>query len=98
MKRSHAVAIALIGWYLMLPPPGGSNRRLIFAPLSQWKTIDEFKSKAQCEDIRRQLIAAMPGTAIDTSRCISGDDPGLGPAPAQITMDRLQHRRANSLR
>jgi hypothetical protein len=87
MKRNHVVAIALMGWYLMLPPPAGSDRRLIFAPLSQWKTIDKFDSKAKCEDIRRQLIARMPGTAIDTSRCVSGDDPDLGPPPAQLTMD-----------
>jgi hypothetical protein len=87
MKRSQFVMIALMGWYLMLPPPGDSNRRSIFAPLSQWKTVDVFDSKAQCEDIRRQLIAAMPGTAIDTSRCVAGDDPELGPPSAEITMD-----------
>jgi hypothetical protein len=87
MKRSHVVAIALIGWYLMLPPPSPSNQRMVFAPLSLWKTIDEFDSKAQCEDIRRQLIARMPGTEIDTARCVSGDDPDLGPPPAQLTMD-----------
>jgi hypothetical protein len=86
MKRRHAAMIALMGWYLMLPPLAGSRQRLIFAPLSQWKTIDKFDSKARCEDIRRQLIARMPGTAIDTSRCISEDDPGLNPSPALITM------------
>jgi hypothetical protein len=87
MKRSHATMIALMAWYLMLPPPGGADRRLIYAPLFQWKTIDRFDSKTRCEDIRRQLIARMPGTAIDTSRCIPSDDPDLGPPPAQITMD-----------
>jgi hypothetical protein len=87
MKRSQFVMIALMGWYLMLPPPAGSNRRMVFAPLSWWKTIDKFDSKEQCEDIRRQLIAAMPGTAIDTSRCVSADNPDLPPQPAILTME-----------
>lgn len=87
MRRSHAIMIALMGWYLLLPPPAEGNRRLIYAPLWQWKKIDRFRTKAECEDIRRQLIQRMPGTAIDTSRCISSDDPGLPPPPARLAVN-----------
>jgi hypothetical protein len=87
MKRSQFVVIALAGWYLLLPPPAGSNRRLVYAPLSLWKKIDTFDTQRQCENIRRQLIARMPGTAIDTSRCVSSEDPRLSLSPAEITME-----------
>jgi hypothetical protein len=45
MKVRHATALALAGWYLMMPP---ANQ--LGAPLSQWKTLESFDSASQCRD------------------------------------------------
>jgi hypothetical protein len=77
MKPRHAVALALVGWYLMMPPPlyhhGGKET---VAPLSEWKVIDKFASKGECEEARSKLIERM-GTSIKSANCISSDDPRL---------------------
>jgi hypothetical protein len=64
MKLHHAAALALVGWYLMLPPlrpdgprsdpPKGSDRVKadLSAPLSQWEAISTgkpFGTKKECE-------------------------------------------------
>jgi hypothetical protein len=38
MRLRHAAALALMGWYLMIPPPGphGPN---VAVPLSQWSFV-----------------------------------------------------------
>jgi hypothetical protein len=56
MKFRHAAALALIVWYLMLPPPAPSGGRLIFEPLSEWKLIETFDSKNACQQMRSKLI------------------------------------------
>jgi hypothetical protein len=37
MKLRHAAALALVGWYLMLPPVTSGHRVNAEAPLSQWE-------------------------------------------------------------
>ena len=71
--------LASVTWYLMLPPPadGIPNRRLTFEPLSQWLMLDHFDSQRSCEAIRTKLIEQMPGSAIDTSRCVPSNAPEL---------------------
>ena len=45
MKVCHATALALAGWYLMMPP---ANQ--LGAPLSKWKILESFDSASQCRD------------------------------------------------
>lgn len=77
MKLGHAAAFAIVGWYLMVPPPAGGGNRLSYEPLSEWELIDTFDSRQACEQMRDELIRRMPASAMDTSRCISSDDPNL---------------------
>jgi hypothetical protein len=42
VKPRHAAALALVGWYLMVPPTETS------APLPQWKIAATFDSGDQC--------------------------------------------------
>ena len=70
----HIAALAIVGWYLMLPPRGTMGQRLFFAPLLDWKLIDEFDSERACQEMRFKLIERMPESGIDTARCFSGDD------------------------
>jgi len=76
------VAVTVAAWLLMLPPNTGlQGRRLRFEPLGQWKTIDKFSSRTECERMRSELVQRMPNSAINTARCVSEDDPALSPNP-----------------
>jgi len=79
MKMHHAAALALAVWYLILPPPAPSGKRLTDAPLSEWKIIDEFYSQSTCLQMRSELIASMPRTEIDTSLCVPSGVQDLAP-------------------
>jgi hypothetical protein len=58
MKPRHAAALALVGWYLMLPPRV-VDRFYPDAPLSQWKRFgpEEYSSRAECEAERERQKA-----------------------------------------
>ena len=47
MKLRHAAALALVGWYLMLPPTT-LNGVDISAPLAQWSIYQEYDSYRNC--------------------------------------------------
>jgi hypothetical protein len=47
MKVGDAAALALVGWYLMLPPMRG-GRPDESAPLSQWVIIESFNTAKEC--------------------------------------------------
>ncbi len=51
----HAAALALVGWYLMVPPTGCSGRPNPKAPLSQWTVIDRSETEGECYDMRKSL-------------------------------------------
>lgn len=60
MKPRHTAALALVGWYLMLPPTGRDYPTgNVDAPLTQWlKRPTTYRNKDECEhvldrDIRR---------------------------------------------
>jgi hypothetical protein len=43
MNLTHAAALALVGWYLMVPPGVGPNHRLDHAgAISRWNLIQSF--------------------------------------------------------
>ena len=50
MKPRHAAALALVGWYLIAPPPrteGGTDYDPK-APLSEWQMIGKFDTIEDC--------------------------------------------------
>jgi len=49
MKPRHAAALALVGWYLMLPLRKGTAI-LDDAPIASWKRVDSFDSASECRD------------------------------------------------
>ncbi len=60
MKRRHAAALALVGWYLMVPPAimnseGRYTEIDATAALSHWKILGSFDSASQCEALRTEL-------------------------------------------
>lgn len=64
MKARHAAALALVGWYLMVPPftelPPPSSDPPPFdvnfkAPLSEWDISKSFDKAEDCERLRKEV-------------------------------------------
>ena len=54
MNLRDAVALALVGWYLMLPPVDTPTGRYVEeAPIGAWRKLVEFDTFTKCEN-RRQ--------------------------------------------
>jgi hypothetical protein len=92
MKPRHAAALALVGWYLMLPPwrvIGGEVRSSVPDPdasLSKWINVRNFDTAASCDHALMQFLdAAGDGEPLSDrnrarfARCIATDDPRLKP-------------------
>ncbi len=81
---AHAVALASIGWYLMMPPIRG-GRPDQSESLTLWERVASFDSAQECEDYKSRVHARMQkrdaASAKDfmSSACIASDDPGLKP-------------------
>jgi hypothetical protein len=74
--RHTAVALALLGWYLMMPPQTrtwwiGAQRSDDAAPLSRWTNAQSFDNAAKCETAR--LATQVQAGAL----CVATDDPRL---------------------
>jgi len=89
MTLRKAAALALVGWYLMMPPWGKLN-----APLSEWVVYQSFDSAENCAAARKVLVdylANYKGMAMtlitqsggnlqfdgSVATCIATDDPRL---------------------
>jgi hypothetical protein len=89
VKIWHPAAVALVGWYLMVPPPlSQTNDRSV--PLSRWTTIGTFESKKTCEVERGHFSKVDPGAEVsppmdppaydvNDAECVATDDPRLKP-------------------
>jgi hypothetical protein len=88
MKLRHAAALALLGWYLVVPPPLDSSGPDLHAPLSHWNQAQAFDTAAQCEtqlvQLRKTISAERPRAQLDeadqamkSAKCIATDDPRL---------------------
>ncbi len=51
MKRRHAAALAIVGWYLMMPPDSAKIPHSVDsrAPLSRWMIVATFDTSEACE-------------------------------------------------
>ncbi|HXN14034.1 MAG TPA: hypothetical protein VN865_13050 [Candidatus Acidoferrales bacterium] len=91
MER-HLAAIALVGWFLMMPPPrtvGDHFETNFSAPLSKWTRLRRFDLQSQCESAREayrqkptgnlviMLGAAEAQATTKASQCVASDDPRL---------------------
>jgi hypothetical protein len=56
MKTCHAAAVAIVAWYLMIPPIGANNKVDVRAPLSQWRKGVKFDSEKECDDSLKDAI------------------------------------------
>ncbi|MGH7925804.1 MAG: hypothetical protein ACREQH_14565 [Candidatus Binatus sp.] len=82
MRKCYPVALVLISWLLMLPPPvfppakdaAGEYKMNTAVPMSQWLKFKTFKSEDGC----KARLKKMPSFY----KCVASDDPALKkPAP-----------------
>jgi hypothetical protein len=61
VKPRHAAALALVGWYLMIPPPHSrsSNSFEQHPPLAQWSVYRKYDSADECELSRLNIAGGM---------------------------------------
>jgi hypothetical protein len=52
MNLRHAAALAVVGWYLMIPPSGSDHKPDTNAPLSRWTIVvrGSFDTARQCDE------------------------------------------------
>jgi hypothetical protein len=55
MKPRHAAALALVGWYLMVPPTTKNHVVHYEEPISGWQIIDSFDTAQACKDMLTSL-------------------------------------------
>ena len=56
MKNCHAATLAIVAWYLMIPPIGADNKVDAHAPLSNWRKGVSFNSQKECDDSLKDAI------------------------------------------
>jgi hypothetical protein len=86
MKPRHAAALAIVGWYLMAPPPQD-----LHAPISKWVMKGSYDTADACfadraliggnADLRaiqrRKAGLTAPDDPDSAALCIASDDPRL---------------------
>jgi hypothetical protein len=73
MKLRHAAALALVGWYLMIPPRVSDWPVLVFdtnAPLSKWQQGGSFDTAKECNEDKKRSA----GLALQLTDKLSGED------------------------
>jgi len=85
MKRRHAAGIALLAWYLMVPPSDDS-RALSDSPLAEWRRFEPFESSTECnaslaeqrrDESERMITNSKEIVVFFYAKCIASDDPRL---------------------
>ncbi|MGA7870755.1 MAG: hypothetical protein WCA22_07630 [Candidatus Binatus sp.] len=56
MNPRHAGALAIVAWYLMIPPIGADNKVDASAPLSTWRKSVKFDSEKECDESLTDVI------------------------------------------
>jgi hypothetical protein len=93
MKVRHAAALALVGWYLMVPPLieiEGKRKPNLDAPISEWQQVDSFDSADACKQRLDDRLREMRDSTFSNpsdrpvaiwqsqlGECIASDDPRL---------------------
>jgi hypothetical protein len=90
MKPRHAAALAVLAWYLMIPPLADPDGLSIdtTAPLTAWYNMKpSFPSKQDCETTKAKMIALHPHPSSPPEQlrlegakaalCVPSDDPRL---------------------
>ena len=90
MKPRHAAALALVGWYFILPPSRTSPKGIVNmntkAPLSRWQIVGRFDSTNDCNEYSDELRKAQRET----------ENPNISPVEKRIEEGTMNILLANS--
>jgi hypothetical protein len=90
MKLRHAAALALVGWFLMMPPLLKKSVDLT-APFSRWVTVNSYDTSKQCEDEKASIQDAAPENLSQLKSQLKGlgikDDPADNKERLKIAHD-----------
>jgi len=87
MKPRHVAALALVGWYLMIPHRPGDHSE----PFSQWYQSGEFDKEAECNELLEYDRGVYHGNKskrptvqeqirrLRYGQCVDANDPRLNP-------------------
>jgi hypothetical protein len=89
MRLSHTVTLALVGWYLMIPPLAGPGKLDTSAPLSKWEQDSAHDSAAECEQLREGMRYA-------AGACLSMISDATENEPAKETLKFNRERYVNA--
>jgi hypothetical protein len=82
----HGAALALVGWYLLIPAVDKTSRVRADLPLDYWVHLDSFDTAAECREqalqnqVRIERQTGNPESRVAAYvawRCIASDDPRL---------------------
>jgi hypothetical protein len=90
MKPHHAAALALVDWYLMMPPISNGTPE-IAAPLSRWEIQSSYDTAVECQsnlylvvkqalaDLQKPMVQDKKSLVLQFSSatCVASDDPHL---------------------
>jgi len=84
MTFRHAAALALMGWYLMVPPTHRTTHGVAWddnLPLNLWRHVFSYdmakECQAQIEHMQSSLAKMAEEMGAEFARCIASDDPRL---------------------
>jgi hypothetical protein len=81
VRLQHAAALALVGWYLLVPPhptTDPTKKSDPSAPLTAWTQIWVFDSASECQKAAVKIHNDKE-PALNAAQCVSTDDPRLKP-------------------
>jgi hypothetical protein len=86
-RLRHAAALALIGWYLLMPPQAmekwnAATKKYdphISAPLFEWEILGSFDTAEECRTQQNSVVQAKAAGCPKcfVPECIATDDPRL---------------------
>jgi hypothetical protein len=84
MTCRHAAALALVGWYLMVPPAAETPRFDVKAPLNKWAIDSRFNTGGECRNTLAARRAKEARKDVEPrlwsfGKCVASDDPRLTP-------------------
>ena len=84
MNVRHAAALALAGWYLLVPPRESENSAKLRydVPLGEWVYVNSFDTAKECTDdaVKEEQLREKDPLEADqyaSWQCIATDDPRL---------------------
>jgi len=71
MKATHAAALALVAWYMLVPPLVNEPYKIdTEAPMSSWKVYQTFNTSAECQHLLSSAQSKYKPTATAPSGTI----------------------------